>query len=154
MKFKDDVTAARFDDMCPCARDLAHEMDDWAQENYGIELTITATCSTKAEDKLLGRTSDTHRTRRAFDVRTRDLPESLIAELCAYFRKKYPTLGAVKDGAYQLIVYRPHGTGPHLHVQLKRTYALPELAYEKERPSGQDCERTKPGSEGTKPSAD
>jgi len=129
MKFKDDVIAARFKDMHELAQKIATEMDEWSQKTYGIELTITATCSDHREDKELGRQSDTHRTRRAWDVRVRDLPESLIAELCATFRKKYNRYGAIVGGAPQLIVYKPHGSGPHLHCQLSRKYSLQEIKY-------------------------
>lgn len=129
MKFKDDVIAARFDDMAVLSQEVAKYMDSYAQEKYGVEITLTATVSTKEEDLALGRESDTHRTRRAFDVRTRDLPESLIAELCSIARKKYRQHGASVKGVPALVVYRPHGSGPHLHVQLNRKYALPELTY-------------------------
>lgn len=122
MKFKDDVIAVRFDDMHFQAQKIATEMDEWSRLNYGIELTITATVSTYQEDRELGRESDTHRTGRAFDIRTKDLPESLIAELCATFRKKYTKYGAISNNQANLIVYKPHGTGPHLHVQLNRKY--------------------------------
>lgn len=129
MKFKDDVIAARFDDMAELAKTVAEHMDTYAKDNYGIEIMLTATVSTKEEDLALNRESDTHRTRRAFDVRTRDLPESLIAELCSIARKKYGQYGASVKGVPALVVYRPHGSGPHLHVQLNRKYALPELTY-------------------------
>ena len=137
MKFKDDVIAARFDDMHPFCQHLAIEMDEWSFKNYGIELTLTATVSTKKEDEELGRVSDTHRTGRAFDVRVRDLPESLIAELCAHFRKKYYRMGAVgSNNGHNLIVYKPHGTGPHLHVQIKRNliWEEPKHGTEEKRP--------------------
>lgn len=129
MKFKDDIVAARFADMHPMAQKIATEMDQYAQNNYGIELTLTETASTKIEDKAVGRVSDTHRTRRAFDVRVRDLPEALIGELCSVFRKKYIIFGAFSHGQKNLIVYRPHGTGRHLHVQLSRLYQLQEIDY-------------------------
>jgi hypothetical protein len=122
MKFKDDVIADRFQLMHPKAQEVAKFMDDWSQKNYGIELTLTATVSTAAEDKELERVSTTHREGRAFDVRTRDLPESLIAELCAATRKEYGKFGAVSGHSPQLIVYRPHGSGPHLHIQLNRKF--------------------------------
>jgi hypothetical protein len=130
MKFKDDVIAVRFKDMHELAQKIATEMDEWAQKNYKIELTITATVSTIAEDKELKRQSDTHRSRRAWDIRVNDLPESLIAELCAVFRKKYGRHGAMVGGQPQLIVYKPHGKGPHLHCQLNRKYSLPTIAYD------------------------
>lgn len=129
MKFKDDVIAARFTDMNKLAQTIATEMDQWSQKNYGIELTITATVSSHNEDRELGRVSDTHRTRRAWDIRTRDLPDSLIAEMILAINKKYGKYGAVASAIPQLLVNKPHGSGPHLHCQLNRKYALPELTY-------------------------
>jgi hypothetical protein len=129
MKFKDDVIAARFDDMNKLAKVIATEMDEWSQVNHGIELTITATTSTLDEDKSLGRVSDTHRTRRAFDVRTSNLSEELVNGLIEATLKKYGKYGAVASAIPQLIVNKPHGTGPHLHVQLNRKYALAVINY-------------------------
>lgn len=129
MKFKDDICAARFTDMNKLAQTIATEMDQWSQKNYGIELTITATVSSHNEDRELGRVSDTHRTRRAWDIRTRDLPDILIAEMLLAINKKYGKYGAVASAIPQLIVNKPHGSGPHLHCQLNRKYALPELTY-------------------------
>lgn len=122
MKFKDDVVASRFEDMHPKAQEIAIFMDEWSQKKYGVEITITSTVSTIAEDRALNRQSDTHRTGRAFDVRTRDLPQGLLAELIAETRKKYGKLGASNASGPNLIVYKPHGTFAHLHVQLNRKY--------------------------------
>lgn len=132
MKFKDDVIAARFADMCNLAQIICIEMDEWSKLNYGVELTVTETVSTHEEDTKVGRMSDTHRTRRAWDIRTRDLPESLIAELIVFTNKKYGKYGAIVGHHPQLIVYKPHGTGPHLHCQLSRVNALKEINYGKE----------------------
>lgn len=131
MKFKTKDVETRFPDMADLAQRIAKEMDLYSQEKYGIELTITTTVSTKSEDKELNRVSDTHRTRRAFDIRTGDLPDELVAELCSVFRKKYGRFGAVTSALPSLIVYRPHGTAMHLHVQISRKYALPEINYGK-----------------------
>ena len=136
MKFKDDIIAVRFEDMHKTAKMIAIEMDNYAKEKYGIELCLTATTSTSAEDKLLGRESDTHRTRRAWDIRTRDLPDELVAELCSVFRKKHGKLGAMVKGVPHLIVYKPHGTGPHLHCQLNRKHSLTEIKYDGVSASG------------------
>jgi len=129
VNFKDKIAEDRFTDMHPLAQKIAMEMDEFVFTNFGIHITITATVSTAKEDKLLLRKSDTHRTRRAWDVRVNDLPENVIAKLCAEIRKKYGKFGAVSGNAPQLIVYKPHGTGPHLHCQLSRKYALKELTY-------------------------
>lgn len=129
MKFKDDIVAARYEDMAKLCKVIAEDADEFARVNYGIEILLTATVSTIEEDKILNRESDTHRTRRAFDVRTKDLPESLIAEMCAFLRKKHNRHGAMVKGTPELIVYKPHGTGPHLHIQINRKYALKPIEY-------------------------
>ena len=131
MKFKTPEVEERFQDMHPLAQKIATEMDEWSVKNFEKELTLTTTCSSKAEDKLLNRVSDTHRTRRAWDIRTKDLSDDHIAKMCAYFRLLYNKYGAKVENQAQLIVYRPHGSGPHLHCQLNRTYSLPEKDYAK-----------------------
>ena len=132
MKFKTPEVQNRFSDLCAMAQTIATEMDVYAKEKYNVGLTITATVSTAEEDKELNRVSDTHRTRRAFDIRTGDLPSELVDELCAVFSKKYGRYGAVNTAIPQLIIHKPHGSGPHLHVQLSRKYALKEIDYGKE----------------------
>lgn len=131
MKFKTPEVEKRFSDMHPFAQTIAKEMDEWAQKKYNVELTLTETTTTIEEDKKLERQSDTHRSRRGWDIRTIGLPDALIAELCAVFRKKYGRYGAMVGGAPSLIVYRPHGSGPHLHCQLNRKYSLPMISYDK-----------------------
>lgn len=107
--------------MRPVAQSLAKEMDEWAKAQ-GVDLVFTATATTLEEDRKLGRVSDTHRTGRAFDIRTSGLSQEFIHDFIQYFTTLYPNLGAVsgKSGKPNLIHYKPHGTGPHFHVQIRR----------------------------------
>lgn len=129
MKFTCEKVQARFQDLCELAQDIARELDHLAQKHFDTEITLTETVTTYEEDSKLNRKSDTHRTRRAFDVRTFDLPEGCIAYIVKEIRKKYGMFGAVSNNQKNLIVYKPHGTGPHLHVQVSRKFALPEIVY-------------------------
>jgi hypothetical protein len=129
MKFKDDIVASRFKDMNVTAQKIATEMAEWLQKNHGIALMLTTAVSNKEEDKKLNRVSDTHRTRRAFDVRTANIPEHTLQEFVEYFELRYGKFGAVASAKPQLIISKPHGNGPHLHIQLNRKYALPEINY-------------------------
>lgn len=129
MKFKDGIVSIRFEDMHKTARSIAIDADEWSQKNHGIELTITSTVSTGEEDRTLGRVSDTHRTRRAFDIRTKNLSEEFITELVDYLTKKYGKFGAIASALPKLVVNKSHGTGPHLHIQLNRKFALPPITY-------------------------
>lgn len=121
MNFKTKKAAERFKLMHPAAQALAEEMDRWAREQ-GVDLVFTATKSTLEEDKKLGRKSDTHRTGRAFDIRTKGLSQEFIYTFLERFNFEYgDSIGAItSDGIPKLIVYKPHGTGPHFHVQIRR----------------------------------
>jgi hypothetical protein len=120
MKFASEKAAKNFDKMLPRTQELAKEMDQWTQEHFGFELTLTETWCPDEDNKALHRISVTHTDGRAFDVRTRDTSEDFQAQFCAYFRKKYPTLGAIRDNQSRLIVAEPHGSGPHFHIQIKK----------------------------------
>lgn len=121
MKFKNKKVEERFHNMTKTAQRLAGEMCAWALEYHGIELVITETWTLAAEDHKLGRVSDTHRTGRAFDIRTKNLPDWFKPKFIEHFNFLYQKrLGAqTKDGAV-LIVDKAHGNGPHWHVQVRR----------------------------------
>ena len=129
MRFKDDIVETRFKDLHPTLQEIATDAASWFLKAYGVELMITATVSTAEEDKKLKRVSDTHRTRRAIDIRTNGLEEEEIGELVIYMTRKWGKHGAVVSSVPQLVVNKSHGTGPHLHIQLNRKFALKELTY-------------------------
>jgi hypothetical protein len=121
MKFKNKKAEDRFIQMTVTAQNLAKEMCEWAWTAYQIELIITETWTTGAEDIKLSRESDTHRTGRAFDIRTKGLPDWFQERFLGHFRFLYEAkIGAVGKNGPCLIVDRPHGSGPHWHVQIRR----------------------------------
>ena len=99
---------------------IAAEMDAWLRKNYKIDLCITATLSTLAEDQALNRVSSSHREGRAFDVAIRTWTPTILRSFIEFFNAKYSDLGAVSktDGFRRFIVHKAHGSGPHLHVQI------------------------------------
>lgn len=127
MQFKTDKVKSRWEKVHPVLRSIITDGDLYMQEKHKKELMLTETATTLAEDKAVGRTSSTHRSLpwgRAIDVRTSCLSEEEKKDLKDYLLKKYAHLGAlVKDDKtgnfiHNLIYDKPHGTGPHLHVQL------------------------------------
>lgn len=122
MNFKTQKAAEGFELMRPKAQEIAKEMAEWSLKVHGVELVFTETVSTLGEDQELGRVSDTHRTGRAFDIRTAGLSKEFIHDFIQYFTTLYGRLGAVsgKTKKPNLIHYKPHGTGPHFHVQIRR----------------------------------
>lgn len=122
LKFSSERAEKNFEKMLLSTKWLAVEMHLYALDK-GVELTFTETWTTLSEDRALNRASDTHRTGRAFDIRTRNLTPEFIAEFIKYFTEKYnKTMGAINSQGPCLIVYKPHGTGPHFHVQIRRNY--------------------------------
>ena len=96
-------------------------MYEWSLNTYGIEITITETWTTHAEDMKLNRQSDTHRTGRAIDVRTKDIPDWFQPKFIEYFNALYQkSLGAQTKEGPVLIVDKKHGNGPHWHIQVRR----------------------------------
>lgn len=147
MKFGSKRSEERFPDLHPVAQHIAKEMDVYCQKNFGLEITLTETVTTLSEDTELERVSDTHRTKRAWDVRVRD-PETgqdvftkeQKSKFLAYFNGKYRLkFGAVtKDNVATLIVDKVHGSGPHLHCQIRRNLPLnPRLTFYQEKVSEQ-----------------
>jgi hypothetical protein len=121
MKFSNKRAEERFTQMTKTAQDLAKEMVEWSMEKHNVELVITETWTLAAEDHKLNRTSDTHRTGRAFDIRTRNLKDDFKSAFIEHFNFLYQQkLGAITPAGPVLIVDKPHGSGPHWHVQVKR----------------------------------
>lgn len=86
---------------------------------------LTDSLTTLEEDQALSRQSSTHREGRAFDVSTRGWVKENIDEAIRVFSFKYRHIAAIgADGEPKLIYFHDAGSGPHLHFQLHRKYAL------------------------------
>jgi hypothetical protein len=148
MKFSNPRAEAGFAKMHPVAQHIAKEMDNFCQKNFGKELVITETWTTKQEDTELERVSSTHRDGRAWDVRTWDYDNNSPyftneekKKLKDHFNRKYRLkFGAVtKDNVATLIVDKEHGSGPHLHCQIRRNLPdNPILTFYQEKPHGKE----------------
>ena len=95
------------------------DMESWLSLR-GLDLIITESLTTKDQDDKLGRISSSHREGRAFDIGIRNMSEAVLNSFIEHFEERYNSYGAVSkvDGKRRFIVHRPHGSGPHLHVQI------------------------------------
>ncbi len=119
LKFKHVRDRLLFIHLNPVCLKLLIEMANYTKSK-GHVLTVTSTVSSLSEDKRLGRVSDTHLTRRAFDIRTRDMSERVLDSLVEEFSTKYSSIGAKNlKGDSRLIV----NESTHLHVQLDRLFS-------------------------------
>jgi hypothetical protein len=98
------------------------EMDEWVQSQYKKDIVLVETISTLEDDLILCRVSSSHRECRAVDIRIKDWPQTMIDAFIKHFTYLDEKIGAVssEDKIRRFIVYKPHGTGPHFHLQIGR----------------------------------
>lgn len=122
--FKTDRARDRAQYLHETAAALMYHMAEWCLIR-GLPFVVTDTVSTPEEDQALKRTSDTHRTARAFDVSLKGWVDVALGHFCAHFEKEWGAMGAVNSaGQSRLIVRHNEGYGDHLHVQLSRTFVV------------------------------
>lgn len=96
----------------------------WARAK-GLPVSITDAVTSPEEDAKLKRVSSTHREGRAFDLSTRGWDKDSIDEAVRVFGFRYRHLAATgHDGSPRLVYFHDAGTGPHLHFQVNRRFAL------------------------------
>lgn len=119
IKFHNEYARAGYYQISPILQSIVEEMSRWLDER-DVTMIITETLTTIKIDRMLNRVSSSHREGRAVDVSVRNIPKSILMDFITHFSEKYNKLGAVSkdDKIRRLIVYRPHGTGPHLHIQI------------------------------------
>lgn len=100
---------------------VAEDMGRWLSLK-GYKLIITDIMSDQTEDEALGRVSPSHREGRAFDFRTRGIPQHILDELEKRFEHIYKHWAAISlaSGKPNLILYHDNGNGRHAHVQIRR----------------------------------
>lgn len=127
--FKTQANFDRFGELAPKMQAIAQFAVDYLiGKGFHAPYYITETVTTAEEDQALARVSDTHRTRRAIDLATAGMSLDLIHDLMDALNAKYGSLGAIVHGAPVLVVYHNSGHGWHFHIQLNRSFALPEIA--------------------------
>lgn len=125
--FKTELVKERFKLVHPKLEALCKEMCTYT-ESHQYLFIITESVTTKAEDMALKRISETHRQRRAVDIRTMDWGRPFLQIFMDRFEGKYKFIGALNTkGERRLMVHHDIGLGEHIHLQLDRTHALPEI---------------------------
>jgi hypothetical protein len=90
-----------------------------------LRFMITSTVSTQQEDLTIGRVSDTHSTRRAWDISSRGWTRDEIETFKTIMFARFRNVGATaRDGSPRPIVHHDAGYGLHFHFQIARKYAL------------------------------
>lgn len=130
MKFKYKKDMRLFFSLHPALILIFADLNNYAYEKHNIELTITSTVSTPQEDAALGRISSSHATRRAIDIRTKDIDVFALQDILVYINSKraykkyhYTSFSGEKRLAYL------HGEGDeeHIHLAIHADYSLSQL---------------------------
>ena len=104
---------------------IMFEMAAWCMTR-GIKFVVTDTISTLKKDKKLGRISDSHRTKRAFDLRSWTFLERELQEFIRHFNDKYASIASVSssDNVSRLIVLHGEGDSIHMHIALHSRFSI------------------------------
>jgi hypothetical protein len=127
----DEANQDRWKYLHPIAVMIFCDLILWCEEN-NLPCVMTDSVSDEAEDRKIQRMSDTHRTRRAFDISLNgwgDIQKNACIQAMTLKWNKYAALGG--DGRPRLCYGDVHGTGPHIHFQINRKYSLPVLDFQK-----------------------
>jgi hypothetical protein len=98
-------------------RDLLEDFGHWSSANRLPVPVVTCIQRTAKENRdIYGYDRDSlHLAGRAFDLRTRHYTKAQLDDVIRFFETK------CKDRAIWELVTRLHGTGPHIHVGLRRS---------------------------------
>lgn len=130
LKFKNNRDKELFLCLHPILIMIYSDLFWYTKNKYGIDLVVTSTISTMEEDKKLGRTSDSHRTCRALDIRTKDIDVFIVDNIVHYINNKWqykPFHYTSKSGASRL-AYLHTGTAEHIHLSIGAKFKLSQYA--------------------------
>ena len=104
---------------------IMFDMSDWCYRR-NIPFVVTDTISTVKKDLKLGRRSDSHRTFRAFDLRSRSFREEQLQEFMRHFNEKCEDVAAVSpsDHLPHLVVLHGEGDNEHMHISIHSRYRI------------------------------
>jgi len=124
MKFKNERDKELFYLLHPALIMIYTDLNWYAKSNYNIDLTITQTVTTKELDRKYNRVSDSHRTARAIDIRTKNIDLIILQDLIYYINNKWGYKKfhyMAKSGAKRLAYYH-EGTAEHIHLAIHKKY--------------------------------
>lgn len=98
----------------------------WWCHKRNIDFVLTDLLSSLKRDKKLGRRSDSHRTARAADLRSRTFTDSQKEEFVDYFNDKYAYIASVSssDLTPRMVVLHGDGANEHFHIAIHSKFSL------------------------------
>jgi hypothetical protein len=98
----------------------------WWCAKRNIDFVLTDLLSSLKRDKKLGRTSNSHRTARAADLRSRTFTDEQKEQFEDYFNDKYAYLASISrsDLVPRLVVLHGEGDNEHFHIAIHSKFSL------------------------------
>tara|TARA_R110002167_G_scaffold216993_2_gene421778 strand:- start:349 stop:744 length:396 start_codon:yes stop_codon:yes gene_type:complete len=128
VNFKQEKDMLLFTSLHPILIMIYADLNWYAKSRHFVDLTITDTISTLAEDKKLNRTSSSHRECRALDIRTEqaDLDPFIISDLVNYINSKaeYKRFHYLSGGGQKRLAYFHVGNAPHIHLSIHSQFGI------------------------------
>ena len=126
IEFKNEADRLLFTFLNPILIMIYADLFCYAKEKHGVDLVVTSTISDLARDKQLGRVSDSHRTSRAIDIRTKDLDAFIVNDLVSYINTKdmYGRYKYMSKSGERRLAYYHIGTHQHIHLAIHSKYSL------------------------------
>lgn len=119
INFKHEKDKDHFLYCSPKLIEVMYEMYHFFEDN-GHPFTVTSFIRTPEENAAVGAKSSTHIQGRAFDIRTRDLPQAFLVDCVTYFNHKFANVAAWSKsrGKPTLCILK----NDHIHVQVHYKY--------------------------------
>jgi hypothetical protein len=127
MKFKHEKDMLLFTSLHPILIMIYADLNWYAKSRHFVDLTITDTISTLAEDKKLNRTSSSHRECRSIDFRTDGIDPFIISDIVSYINNKpeYKRFHYLSgSGKKRLAYWHNSGHGNHVHLSIHSQYSI------------------------------
>lgn len=114
IKYVSTKLESEFKQLPEALRLVVRELSEFLNENKWGDVTITCVMRDPDKNAAVGGVSNSlHLDGRAVDIRSRDFNEKQLGSITSWLRARCPRK------AYEVITM-PHGTGPHIHLGLRR----------------------------------
>lgn len=135
IRFKHEVDEKLFPYLSPMLIKIIGDVAQWCQDK-DLKFVITETISSKERDLSRGilRTSTTHSTGRAIDIRTRGWSAEDVTGMVDWFELRYQTVSARRHGGdRKLMVFGDSKHQFHVHCQVHSQYSMENIWTRKDK---------------------
>jgi len=126
IKFKYERDMKLFCALHPALIMIFGDLARYAMEKHSYSVTVTQTITTEIQDNAVNRTSNSHRTCRAIDIRSKDMPFNVRNSLLDYINSKpeWQKYHYERRSGGKILAFHHVGTAEHIHLAIHARYAV------------------------------